>query len=148
MTSLVPAIKQGTLKKYSRGGIMKNWQIRYFVLDQGKLSYYTKKAERYPFGEDLKGELILYQATVSTDRKKVFNDKQIYIITGANDKKDLLIEAESAQEVWSWVEAFTQHIRYCATRGSDTDSASRAGRVGKIPQFSFILSLQYRAFIV
>lgn len=109
---------------------MKNWQVRYFVLNQGKLSYYSKKAERYPFGEDLKGELTLYQATVSTDRKKVSNDKQIYI-AGANGEKDLLIEAESAQEVWTWVEALTQHVRYCTTRNLGPSMSSRPVSMGK-----------------
>jgi hypothetical protein len=34
------SIKKGWLMKQSRGGMMKNWQKRFVVLNNGKLWYY------------------------------------------------------------------------------------------------------------
>lgn len=53
-TKGVPALKRGWLKKLSRGGLMKNWQTRYFVVHNAKLFYYADQSDRFPYGENLK----------------------------------------------------------------------------------------------
>jgi len=47
-------MKLGWLRKQSRGGLIKNWQSRYFVLQAGKLSYYQEKLDKPPYGENFK----------------------------------------------------------------------------------------------
>lgn len=49
-----PPIKKGWLRKQARGGLVKNWQNRFFVLKRGKIAYYTKELEYAPYGDDLK----------------------------------------------------------------------------------------------
>jgi hypothetical protein len=111
------------MKKYSRSGLIKNWQSRYFVLNQGKIAYYQNQSDRFPYGDEFKGELGLFQATVSTDSKKVGSDKQFYIV-GANGEKDLLVELELASDVDGWVRAVCEHIDYANRRGSIIDTTN------------------------
>lgn len=55
MTSVAaPPLKRGWLRKQARSGLVKNWQVRYFVLNQGKLSYYQEQLDRFPYGDILK----------------------------------------------------------------------------------------------
>jgi hypothetical protein len=49
-----PGIKKGWMTKQGRGGIVKNWKKRYFVLNVGKLQYFVNESKEYPYGEDLK----------------------------------------------------------------------------------------------
>lgn len=47
-------LKKGWLKKQARSGLVKNWQTRFFVLHQSRISYYAKEIDRFPFGDELK----------------------------------------------------------------------------------------------
>ena len=49
-----PPLKRGWLRKQARSGLVKNWQVRYFVLNQGKISYYQEQLDRFPYGDILK----------------------------------------------------------------------------------------------
>jgi hypothetical protein len=49
-----PTIKKGWMKKQGRHGLVKNWKTRYFVLADGKISYYTSEISEIPYGEGLK----------------------------------------------------------------------------------------------
>jgi hypothetical protein len=49
-----PSLKRGWLRKQSRSGLVKNWQVRYFVLNNGKISYYQEQLDRFPYGDNLK----------------------------------------------------------------------------------------------
>ncbi len=49
-----PALKRGWMKKYSRSGLIKNWQNRYFVLNQGEIAYYQNQSDRFPYGDEFK----------------------------------------------------------------------------------------------
>lgn len=54
MSNMEPALKKGWLRKQSRSGIVKNWQSRFFVMTKGKIAYYSKELDRFPYGDDLK----------------------------------------------------------------------------------------------
>lgn len=42
----------------ARGGLVRNWQTRFFVLDQGRLAYYQTDKPAYPYGDNLKVNMV------------------------------------------------------------------------------------------
>ena len=52
----VPTLKKGWLIKQGRGKV-KSWKRRFFVLNNGTISYYEKDAPTFPFGDVLKVSL-------------------------------------------------------------------------------------------
>lgn len=52
-----PPKLQGWVRK--QGHVIKNWKMRYFVLNRGYLSYYADKSSNPPFGTNMKGQLCL-----------------------------------------------------------------------------------------
>ncbi len=67
-----PEFKLGWLNKRSRDGFIKNWRKRYFVLDNGVVRYFEKECDEAlpPFGQILKGELVLSGASCSYPEKE------------------------------------------------------------------------------
>lgn len=49
----VPTLKKGWLIKQGRGKV-KSWKKRFFVLNNGTISYYEKDTPTFPFGDVLK----------------------------------------------------------------------------------------------
>jgi hypothetical protein len=49
-----PSIKKGWLRKKARKGLFKNWKTRFFVIANGKISYYRNEISEYPYGNSLK----------------------------------------------------------------------------------------------
>ena len=114
--------------KQGRSGMIKNWKKRYFVISQGMLNYYQHKSDEFPFGEDLKvfelnqtnyffllytsfkGDLYLGNTEI-IEENKTYNEKQIYIVN-FNGDKNILIEAESADEAQDWIESIREHMIY------------------------------------
>lgn len=52
-----PPKMMGWLKK--QGHLVQNWKTRYFVLDNGFLTYYLDKSEVPPYGKMMKGQICL-----------------------------------------------------------------------------------------
>jgi hypothetical protein len=52
--SSIPPVKKGWLKKKARSGLFKNWKTRFFVLAEGKISYYRKEISESPYGYGLR----------------------------------------------------------------------------------------------
>ncbi len=117
----IPPMKRGWMRKLSRSGLMKNWQTRYFVLYNGKISYYQDQTDRFPYGDNLKGEMDLYEATVNRDLKK-YSDRQIYIM-GAKGQKDMLVETESVEVAADWADALAKHTQYASRPNRDSMDA-------------------------
>ncbi len=49
-----PKVHKGFLKKQARSGIIKSWNTRYFVINNGVIYYYQEKIEHPPYGDVLK----------------------------------------------------------------------------------------------
>jgi len=106
-----PALKKGWMKKERRGGALKNWNKRWFVLEAGIIKYYEKELAQPPFGDSLKGELSLLSAVIDQVKGKC-TDKQIYITSGSGDKDQLLMECETVEDANGWSVAINEHIRF------------------------------------
>lgn len=105
-----PKRKVGFLMK--QGHNVKNWKRRFFVLDQGKLTYYTDRSKRNrEMGTDEKGKLLLHDYVVI----KGFtgkNNKSILLSHKESPDKDYLLEATSPEERAEWDHALSAHIKY------------------------------------
>jgi hypothetical protein len=68
----------GWLRK--RGHVVPNWKTRYFVLDNGFLTYYVDKLDLPPYGKTMKGQLCLAgyrEATVIDQNTGKINQEKI-----------------------------------------------------------------------
>eukprot|EP01040_Poterioochromonas_malhamensis_P005677 gene5677-6099_t len=106
-----PSIKKGWLRKKARKGLFKNWKTRFFVIANGKISYYRNEISEYPYGNSLKGVLNLYRAEVVDEHSAVINNRQVFIVS-YNGENNLLLEAQSAEESLEWREMIKSHIRF------------------------------------
>lgn len=59
-----PPIIQGNGKKQGRH-LIKTWKQRYFVAENGVLSYYESAVDIYPYGVDKRGDIVLTTFTIS-----------------------------------------------------------------------------------
>lgn len=122
-----PAIKKGWVRKQGRKGMIKNWKTRFAVLIAGKLSYYVKENETFPYGEDLKGDLSLANCDLSKD--EVSNEQQIFIAS-FNGENSLLMEANTEDEAREWKLAIRNHISF-ANRQSASNAGSHTRRASQ-----------------
>ena len=105
-----PAKYQGWLKKKSRSGVIRNWQNRFFIIQEGLLKYYESyDAEKFfPIKE--KGHLYLQDASL---KPAVDNSpNQLLISSGISEDNDLLVEAESHNALIEFKKAILDHIKY------------------------------------
>jgi hypothetical protein len=106
-TSLKPPVKKGWLKKQRRGGMIKNWKERYFVLSGGELSYFEGALEVPPFGELLKGNVDLTGAVVEDK-----DECQFIVVGKVGQEKNLVMEADTMANKISWMKAINRHIAF------------------------------------
>lgn len=106
---ITPPVVTGWLRKQGRKGLIKNWKKRYFVLKNGKISYYENESKQFPNGEGLKGELNLMNTELELHDE---GGKQQILIVAFNGENSLLIETETETETNRWAIALKQHIRY------------------------------------
>lgn len=104
----IPLMKRGYMKKE---GVIKNWQIRYFVLvatERGStLSFYVQEKDTAPFGENLKGTIDLHGATIMRS--------SVYITLTDREYHTLKVEIESEAEKMEWISALSAHISFANT---------------------------------
>ena len=105
--SKIPPPKKGWLKKQRRGGMIKNWKARYFVLFGGELRYFEDALDTPPYGEMEKGNMDLTGADLE-DKEGL----QFYVVGKQGVEKNLLLEAEDIHTKLDWVKAIHQHIAY------------------------------------
>lgn len=88
-----PPKMSGWLRK--RGHVVQSWKMRYFVLDNGFLTYYVDKLDVPPYGKTMKGQLCLAgfrenailgeDKQIDLDKMKAFEDeRQSYMADPTN----------------------------------------------------------------
>lgn len=124
-----PQLKKGWMTKQGRSGLVKNWKKRFFVLADGKISYYVDEIPEHPFGSNLKGEMSLVNTELLEDHTRA-NEKQIFIVS-YNGENNILMETENAADSKEWIAAIKNHIQYFNNKIVEsvrlTRSASAAG---------------------
>jgi len=106
----IPKRKVGFLMK--QGHQVKNWKRRFFVLFQGKLTYFVDRSKKEKdAGVDEKGKLLLHDYVII----KGFTGKKnlsILLSHKSSPEKDYLIEASSPEERAEWDSALMIHIKF------------------------------------
>ena len=110
--STVPTLKKGFILK--EGHLIKSWKNRFFVLENGVMTYYESSIDKPPYGAGKKGEMSLKDTTAIVD-------KNIITITYNGDgasregKSKLTLEIRYPTEKEEWLQAINSHIAYCST---------------------------------
>lgn len=119
-----PGTAMGWLNKESRGNSMmsavklKTWNKRFFVLEDGILSYYEgfdeveNKALNFKGRLDLQGSRLVSAEPYTGGNKGNF----IAISDGNGDTCALLIEADSAEKAEKWQKVIQEHLDFLKTR--------------------------------
>ena len=110
--STVPTLKKGFILK--EGHLIKSWKNRFFVLENGVMTYYESSIDKPPYGAGKKGEMSLKDTTTTVD-------KNIITITYNGDgasregKSKLTLEIRYPTEKEEWLQAINSHIAYCSS---------------------------------
>lgn len=99
-----PLITMGFLLK--QGHVIRNWKLRFVVVDCGVIRYYEQKAVYPPYGVKQKGVFELKRCTVA----KMSDGK--FIITSPNDTLLLENKDQTLGATDIWVENIRRHIDY------------------------------------
>ena len=106
--AVIPKLQKGWLMKQRRGGVVKNWKERFFVLIEGDITYFEDALDgRPPFGAIEKGGMEL--TGVDLEDK---SGLQFCVVGKEGEKKNLLLEAEDIDTKETWMAAIAEHISY------------------------------------
>ncbi len=94
--------------------MFKTWKERWIVLDQGTLRYYSTQAPNPPYGEDLRGEYFLADATLVFDKTTHGCGK---IMVQSPKEGILLLNAGQNYKLKAdWMKAIDAHIDFANRR--------------------------------
>jgi hypothetical protein len=124
MSQLPPLKHSGLLTK--RGHIIKNWKLRYFVLEKGKLGYFKDGDPSTSLdshnGRKLQGTFPL--DNVICGGRTIDDPLKLYLVDIATEK-ELYVRASNAQEAMDWEEHILRHAEYAkGGYGASTKSAA------------------------
>lgn len=126
-----PTIKKGYVMK--QGHKHKNWKNRYFVLNEGKITYFENPADKPPYGTTQKGEMTLENVEISRSGTLLTLNKNnpspfkgVLIrnsskhssnnLTVDGDGQEghmvLVLDIKYANEREEWAKAIQEHIDY------------------------------------
>jgi len=126
-------VKMGWLSK--QGHVVKNWKKRWFVLEKGVLRYFVKPMGQVPYGEGLKGEMILENYVVIAREGRSFELQTYEDQTGVDQQRkkpglirrlsmgrsnsvakikceSTLINAENEDDAKQWISRLNAHIEH------------------------------------
>lgn len=113
-----------------RGHVIKNWKLRYFKLENGKLSYYEGGDRSYSeAGRTLKGTVDLTNALCGG--RSVTDPLKIYIVDTVTEK-DLYIRTNSAEEAALWESHILQHIHFARSQSAKKKHGGAAGSSAQV----------------
>ena len=112
-----PQLKTGKLKKL--GHVRKNWKDRYFLLEDGFITYFKSSSNHYPFGVDQKGCVDLRDMQLTTDLPMIHLRAPAGRGTEGHD--DITMQIKDLVGHQEWVEAIHAHIEYANTTRSILD---------------------------
>ena len=154
LMSKVQSVKVGWLLK--QGHVIRNWKKRWFVLDKGVLRYYVKPLDEEPFGDGLKGEMILENYVVIHSGGKSFelrtyeddqtNDQEqkkpglirrLSMRRGSSATKikceSTIFEAEDDATALDWIEIIKIHIdHYFKTNYEKSEAVQKIFMEGQL----------------
>jgi hypothetical protein len=105
-----PAAKKGTMSK--QGHVVKNWKSRFFVLDNGVLTYFESSSPNPPFGVNEKGRIELKGCEIVLDDKSIFTLRKISQSTKSDGHDELVLDCKYPNERDEWIETIKSHIEY------------------------------------
>ena len=122
MSSPAPVKKEGWLDKYSRSHyLFGNWRKRYFVLENGQITYYKdlEKTMR-------KGTMSLEDVTISTETR--YQGRNLYLIRGANlyHELDMLIKTPNEEITQEWSKSINEHVAFLKNKKTAVMSQAQA----------------------
>ena len=91
------------------------WKNRFFVLDDGVLTYYADKQHYPPYGKGKKGSIVLNDCQVidQSNLNKDHRSNQLVIVSNDKlEKKILLLQFNSIDDADLWKNALIEHINY------------------------------------
>eukprot|EP01040_Poterioochromonas_malhamensis_P005679 gene5678-6101_t len=131
MSDKAPTLRKGWMRKQGRSGLVKNWKTRFFVLADGKISYYVSEISESPYGDGLKGELNLVNSEVVEEHTKTINPKQVFIVS-YNGENNILMETDDPKDTAEWVSAIKTHIDFYNKATSSRVQSMTISRSGNL----------------
>jgi hypothetical protein len=99
-----PEIKKGFVAK--QGQQYKTWRSRWFVLEEGFLTYYEKEQPTHPFGSGEKGKINLHHM-VCKEKGSV-----VTVTSDGKGDRDLVLDIPMQNKRKEWIHAIRSHAQY------------------------------------
>lgn len=89
---------------------MKSWKNRFFVLENGVMTYYESSTAKAPYGVGKKGDMSLRNCSLAVEKSIV----RVSSPAAANEKghTELVMDIKYPNERTEWVQSIKEHIEY------------------------------------
>ncbi|KAM8794564.1 pleckstrin homology domain-containing family A member 2 [Eudromia elegans] len=119
-----PALKSGYCVK--QGNVRKSWKRRYFVLDEFSISYFKCEQDKEPLRSILLKDVCKAHECLVKSGDLLMRDNLFEIITSS---RTFYIQADSPQDMRSWIGAISAAVQALRTRPRRTGFAPRRQRL-------------------
>lgn len=121
VVKVVPTTMRGYINKESPAKRM--WTNRYFILDSTEklahLAYYRSESSRWPYGKDLKGEVLLVDYSLS------LHGDIIVLRSNVRHEEGLALEIKDHEQRKRWIKAFKEHMEYADSEKRRTEALEK-----------------------